>query len=434
LPNDEAVRLVGAPPGCTIAVHPGRKPDPVAAAELATIGADQRALPANMKSLTAGIENSADARCGGGAPGPAADAASAAAEMAGGSGNGDLTALPAANSTTEQEAAADAVPQHQSAAAEAATVATFNAGSAAQNAPQAAVTPPRRAGLFRTFMAHVVALQTAFSRELTANLKGLKSGGGFLWLGAVSFLYGIFHAAGPGHGKVVISSYLVANEARLRRGVGIAFISAFVQAVVAVAIIGLMAIVLNMTSMAITSASNVFEAGSFALVALLGVYLLAQKGRATWAAMRGGDPHAHHHHGHHHHAQHDAACGHSHLPSQAALDRPGLPGAAAAVVSVGMRPCSGALIVLVFALSQGIFWAGIAATFVMALGTAMTVAALAALAVGAKGIARRLARGSDRRGAQMLLGLELAAALLITAFGAVMFVATLYGGGSTPNI
>ena len=129
---------------------------------------------------------------------------------------------------------------------------------------------------------------------LTAGLKGLKTGGSFWWLGGVSFLYGIVHAAGPGHGKVVISSYLFANEARIRRGVVIAFIAALAQAVVAVVIIGLMAAILNMTSMAITSTTKTFEAGSFALVAALGLYLLVRKGRAAWAVMKGGDPHAHH--------------------------------------------------------------------------------------------------------------------------------------------
>ena len=76
-------------------------------------------------------------------------------------------------------------------------------------------------------------------------------------------------------------------------------------------------------------------------------------------------------------------------------------------------------------MSQGIFWAGVASTFVMALGTAITVAALAALAVGAKGVARRLARGDDRRGGQVMLGLELAAAILITLMGAVLFAGAL---------
>jgi nickel/cobalt transporter (NicO) family protein len=133
----------------------------------------------------------------------------------------------------------------------------------------------------------------------------------------------------------------------------------------------------------------------------------------------------------HFHDDPSTACD-AHIPDPATL-KPGLSGAAAAVLSVGMRPCSGALIVLVFALSQGIFWAGVASTFVMALGTAITVAALAVLAVGAKGIARRLARSDDRLSGQVMLGLELAAAVLITAVGAVLFVAALYGG-STPNI
>ncbi len=364
LPNAEAVRLVNAPAGCTLAVHPGKPPDAAAAAALATVGADVRALPPGMQSLTAGIENSADANCGG-APPPPAHADSAISQMAGANaGAGDLTALPQASSSADGSAPATQSP------------------IAAAPAP-----PPPRPSLFRLWMARIVELQTAFNRDLTAGLKGLKAGGGFWWLGSVSFLYGIVHAAGPGHGKVVISSYLVANEARIRRGVLIAFIAAMAQAVAAVSIIGLMAVILNMTSMAITATAKTFEAGSFALVALLGIYLTAQKGRAAWSVMRGGDPHAHHHHHHghdsqrdqHHHneaheahghdghrhehgaskAGHVAACGHSHVPAEAALRKPGFAGAAAAVVSVGIRPCSGALVILVFALSQGIFWAGV---------------------------------------------------------------------------
>jgi ABC-type nickel/cobalt efflux system permease component RcnA len=153
---------------------------------------------------------------------------------------------------------------------------------------------------------------------------------------------------------------------------------------------------------------------------------------------RGGDGHAHHHHGQNHHGHHhsiqwddaksaerggDCACGHHIAP--AALERSGLAGAAAAVLSVGIRPCTGALVVLVFALAQGIFWAGVASTFIMALGTAITVAALAGLAVGAKDVARRLARGDDRRAAQVLVSVELLAALFITALGAVLFVGSL---------
>jgi ABC-type nickel/cobalt efflux system permease component RcnA len=95
-------------------------------------------------------------------------------------------------------------------------------------------------------------------------------------------------------------------------------------------------------------------------------------------------------------------------------------------VSVGLRPCSGALIVLVFALSQGIFWAGIASTFVMAVGTAITVASLAGIAVGAKWIARRIVgSGEGQMAARIMLMLELLAALVITVSGTVLFAGSL---------
>lgn len=445
LPSIEAVRLVDAPAACRLTVHPAEGPDASAAATLATVGADQRQLPADMQSLTDGVENTAIVACG--STVAAGSAADAAAAMAGG---GDLTALPA---TTAPAAAQPSEP-------------------AMADVSEAAPAKPPRAGIMRRAMLWIGAWQTKFNRELTGALEQLREGGAFWWLAGVSFLYGIVHAAGPGHGKVVISSYLLANEASVRRGVAIAFVSAFVQACVAVAVIGLMAAVLNMTSMAIDSTARFLEAASFALVAALGFYLLFRKTRAFFSVLHGGDPHAHHHHHHHHHGGHPPANGndghghdahghdahghhgphahghhghgpHAHSPvphgdvpaaasrpHSSAVARPGASGAfggaAAAVLSVGIRPCSGALVILVFALSQGVFWAGAASTFVMALGTALAVAALAALAVGAKGLAGRLARGDDRRAGQVLLGLEIVAALAIAAFGTLLFLGALY--------
>jgi ABC-type nickel/cobalt efflux system permease component RcnA/ABC-type uncharacterized transport system substrate-binding protein len=383
LPSIEAVRLVDAPANCRIAVHLATGPDPAAAEALAAIGAEQRELPPEMQALTGGIENSADISCGSdaalaGADSPAAsqNAGEAVSRMAQAEG-GDLRALPPDASGTRTQ------PPDAS-------------GTRTQP-------PPRQPAASSGLVARIAALQTAFNRDLTEALKALKEGGGFWWLGGISFLYGIVHAAGPGHGKVVISSYLLANEQRVRRGVAIAFLAAFAQALAAIGIVGVMAAILNMTSMAITGTARFFEAGSFALVAALGTYLLIRKGRQALAMLRGGDAHAHHHHHHHGH------------------------GAAAAILSVGIRPCTGALVVLVFALAQGMFWAGIASTFLMALGTALTVAALAALAVGAKDIARRLSTGDDRRAGRVMLALEIVAAIALTALGLVLF------GGALSN-
>jgi nickel/cobalt transporter (NicO) family protein len=89
-----------------------------------------------------------------------------------------------------------------------------------------------------------------------------------------------------------------------------------------------------------------------------------------------------------------------------------------AILTVGIRPCSGAILVLVFALAQGLFWAGIAATLLMGLGTAITVAVIAVVAVSAKDIAARLSAGRDGNGALFMRGIEFAAAGLVLLFGA----------------
>ena len=87
------------------------------------------------------------------------------------------------------------------------------------------------------------------------------------------------------------------------------------------------------------------------------------------------------------------------------------------MLTVGVRPCSGAILVLVFALAQGLFWAGIAATFVMGLGTAITVATIAVLAVSAKDVAQRLSSASEGSGALIMRGIEFGAAGLVLLLG-----------------
>jgi ABC-type nickel/cobalt efflux system permease component RcnA len=116
---------------------------------------------------------------------------------------------------------------------------------------------------------------------------------------------------------------------------------------------------------------------------------------------------------------HDEHCGHNHGPLPQELAGPGgWARGLGAIFAVGLRPCSGAILVLVFALAQGLFWAGIAATFVMGLGTAITVAAIAVVAVSAKGLARRIAGQGDGAGAVFLRGVEFAAAGVVLVFGA----------------
>jgi ABC-type nickel/cobalt efflux system permease component RcnA len=281
----------------------------------------------------------------------------------------------------------------------------------------------------------LLARQSEFYREISAAIRHAKTDGSAVWtLLAVSFAYGIFHAAGPGHGKAVISSYLVANQETARRGIALSFVSALLQALVAILIVAIGAWLLNVTAKTMCSAETGIEIASYALIAAFGARLVWTKGGGFISALQAqprlqvaavGGHHQHHHghdHGHTHtHAHdhvHDAHCGHSHGPEPEQLAGPGgWRRGLAAVLTVGVRPCSGAILVLVFALANGLFWAGIAATFVMGLGTAITVATIAVLAVSAKDVARRLSAGGEGSGALIMRGIEFGAAGLVLLLG-----------------
>lgn len=320
------------------------------------------------------------------------------------------------------------------------------AGLAQAQSPFGVSTPDTGGGSFGgplgPFFAWVAGYQQAFYRDLTAALGQMKESGSAAWLlMGLSFLYGIFHAAGPGHGKAVISSYLIANNESARRGIVISFAAAFVQAGTAILVVGIAAALLNVTAMTMTEATNWLEIGSYALVVAIGLWLL-------WSKTFGGGHHHHHHgdlgehqhgDGHHHHDRHahdhnhdhhdhghhhdDACCSHHAGPIAAPMTGNPIAQAWTAILSVGIRPCSGAIIVLVFALSQGLFAAGVAATLAMALGTGITVTALAIIAVSAKDLALRLAGGESDRGHKILRGIEIAGALVILLIGL-----TLLGG------
>jgi ABC-type nickel/cobalt efflux system permease component RcnA len=279
----------------------------------------------------------------------------------------------------------------------------------------------------------LLARQAEFYREISTAIRAAKSDGSAVWtLLLISFGYGVFHAAGPGHGKAVIASYLVANEETARRGVVLSFASALLQALVAVAIVGVGAWLLNATARTMCGAERAIEIASYALIAAFGARLVWSKGggffralqaeRAPALAMVAHGHHDHEHHHHHHHGHdhvHDEHCGHSHGPVPDQLAGPGgWRRGFGAIVAVGLRPCSGAILVLVFALAQGLFWAGVAATFVMGLGTAITVAVIAVLAVSAKGVARRPSGRRDGGGALVMRGIEFCAAGLVLLLGA----------------
>ena len=323
-------------------------------------------------------------------------------------------------------------------------------------------------GPFERVLITVNKYQQKFYHALTAALKGMHDNPvKVLGLVGLSFIYGVFHAAGPGHGKAVISSYMIANETELKRGVMISLFSSLVQAISAILLVGTAYLFLRGTAISMRDATLFMEQASFLLVAGFGAWLVISKSRAIFAGHRGHShgpdlalagvaqesrtgneaahahalhththddhSHAHHDHSHHAHDHHvhgpDCGCGHAHMPDPASLgdDKFDWKGAGSAVLAVGMRPCSGALIVLTFALLNGLLWGGIASVFAMAIGTAITVSTLATIAVSAKGLAVRLAgRGSSRA---TVIGhtIEIGGALVVMLMGLTLFAASMAG-------
>jgi nickel/cobalt exporter len=259
--------------------------------------------------------------------------------------------------------------------------------------------------------------------------------------------YGVFHAAGPGHGKAVLASYMLANERSLKRGAVMALMAALLQALVAIGLVGAAGYLFRATASQMNYAADWIVLASYCAVAAMGLWLVWRKGGALIAALS-------------RHVDHERAvasapayavpwrrpafslsaaafragppgggaapieeCGHAHAPDPAELNETfSWRGAAGTVIAAGARPCSGAILVLVFAMAQGLFAAGIAATFAMALGTAVTTGVLAWTAVFAKSAAMRLAAGENSRLALVARGFEFAAALAVLVFGVALLL------------
>jgi ABC-type nickel/cobalt efflux system permease component RcnA len=241
--------------------------------------------------------------------------------------------------------------------------------------------------------------QREFSGAMSGAMRSIKTGAPLAaatTLILLSFGYGIFHAAGPGHGKAVISAWLLATENELRRGILVAFMSAAVQALTAIAIVTVLLMLVSAVGSTARNVANFMQSASFALIGAMGVWLMASAFRSR--AEHKPHVHADHdHHDHHHHEhEHDAHCGHAHLPGAGAVKGDwSWAKASSLAFAVGIRPCNGAILALIFAYSIGLYWAGIASTVVMALGTAITVSVIAALAVYSRSIAVKLA--ADKR-------------------------------------
>ncbi len=221
--------------------------------------------------------------------------------------------------------------------------------------------------------------QNAIARALRAARTG--EAGALTALLTVCFAYGFFHAVGPGHGKVLIGGYGVGRRAPVLRLVAISVISSLGQSLTAILLVYAGVWIFHLTRQHLTGlAEEIMAPLSYGAIVLVGLWLLV---RGVRHALSLRQPAADHHH---HDHDHDHDCGHRHGPTLDEVERAGsLRETLALIGAIAIRPCSGAIFVLLITWQMGIALAGIAGTVAMGLGTATVTVAVALAAAGTRG-------------------------------------------------
>ena len=252
--------------------------------------------------------------------------------------------------------------------------------------------------------------QREFQNSMALSLRSARAGeaGAVIALLGACFAYGLAHAAGPGHGKVLIGGYGFARAVPMLRLSLIALAASLGQAVTAVALVYTGVLILNLgREVMIGTTEAIMAPISYGAIALIGFWLV-------WRGLRRlrQPVHDHKHQGH---GTECASCGHAHGPSLDQVQSIGtLREALVLIAGIAVRPCTGALFVLIITWQMGIGLLGIAGAFAMALGTALVTIAVGLAAGGLRGGLLAGIQGSPRF-AQVAAVVELLAGAVVAA-------------------
>jgi nickel/cobalt transporter (NicO) family protein len=279
------------------------------------------------------------------------------------------------------------------------------------------------AGGFGTLERLVEQGQRDMQSTLAGAVRRLRAGdpGALAALMAACFSYGFIHAAGPGHGKVLIAGYGVGRRVPLLRLSMLALASSLAQSLVAIALVFAGITALGWTREQMVGVSDkVMAPISYGAILVLGLWLVWRGARKMMQHSRAVMVQGHDHSDAHGHAPdhvHDEHCGHAHGPSLDDAEKvTGFRDAIGLIAGIAMRPCTGALFLLILTWQMDIFAAGVAGVMAMGIGTASVTVAVAVMAVWA------------REGALASLpGARIAAALPVMELGAGLVVAAVAG-------
>jgi len=220
-----------------------------------------------------------------------------------------------------------------------------------------------------------------------------------------SFLYGVVHAVGPGHGKTVVCSYFLANPGSLFSGAIMGNVITFVHMGSAAAAVAIAYMVFSTGMGGFAEASRALQPASYALLALMGLFLM---GKALRDIIKGGmitDPSC-------------AAC------TSAPTEDQNIKRVLTVSFITGLIPCPGAAVILAFAIGQDILWAGIGAITTMAIGMGLTTTLFAWAAVATRNVTLKFSGSNRKLFNWVYAGLSICGAAVITLFGAALFMSS----------
>ena len=264
----------------------------------------------------------------------------------------------------------------------------------------------------------LLTFQREANRMIAQHMRAIRGGGTSapLLIGVgLAFLYGVVHALGPGHGKLVVVSYFLSREARIGRGLLMGLQIAIFHVLSAMVVVALADLLLRQALGGPPAEVAGVRLASYGLIAAIGLVMTAEAVRRSYLRRQGVKIT-------------NACCGHGHAtdehdPGPHASGERVRQGALS--LGVGLVPCTGSVLILLYAMANDILFAGMLLVAAIAAGMAITMGALGILSVVVRrAVARRVEATANGQG-RLAVALDYAGALAIMALGAGLFWAAL---------
>ena len=243
-----------------------------------------------------------------------------------------------------------------------------------------------------------------------------------IYLLILSVLYGVLHSIGPGHGKLIVSTFLATHPSKVNHSLILTIVSALMQAVVAILLVSTLLFLFNNSMRDVNGKAVQLISLSFLIMAILGAVIIVRALKKLYLNLRNKQKEHEHHHHEHKHQTDGSCCGHKHFASADEINNATTWQAyAGIIISIGIRPCTGAIMALLFANAIGIYWLGVVSAFMMAIGTAITTSTIALLTISGKKMINGYLNHNEHKNTTSNTLLQLIGGLFLFLLGLLLF-------------